>query len=785
MLTLYHDGGSYPLQVDDYYVRQLANGLDEVIFEISIYDPAYMIMQEEEQITDRGGQRYLIKQIDAGATRAKVICQLDLDEWKQSMQVGYTNGSNSVYNTINAVKPAGWSVIDQALYSQRRTIKGDYTPLEICEACRSVYKVYIRWDNKLRIVRILPQSIGNPVGSFATRELNLKEINYKGKSTDFATRIYPYGKEGLTIEGATIDGQTYPTAYIDDHSYSDKIVSVYWKDERYTVVQNLFDDAKARLAQMAKPVRTYECSIVDLKATNPTKYANLDFSLFTVALLVDDTKGTSVNYQVIERHDYPYYPERNEVILDSAPQKITNTVVRIADAIENPNSDFQQIMDAEIELATGWLTNADSYVYMVRNPNGTIKEILFLDGTQDLSQATHVMRLNSAGLGFSKTGVNGRYTDAFVFDDTTGGHLIANIITAGSMSAARVRTGSIISVDQKMEIDLDNGQIILDKEKALRITAGNLQLDANGNLTITGRITATSGYIGGDTGFTIGSTKLYNGKQYLNTTTDGVYIGTNGISVGSFEGGSADATGFRVTDAGVMSVGGIKFFTGSGTAVSSYGLWAKNSGTHIGSGGPCDFNSEGDGTTNKRNYLRNGTTLSGGVNVDGGLGLSGDLNFDTSHGYNIWGVDAISARGTIYTSGRCEAYYGKFTTCQADNFVPSDRRIKEDITPLAYSEEFIDAVEPVRFKYKNRDGYHHGFIAQNIQEALKDECNIVITDPDGMLAVNYNEITADLVGVVQAQKKKIDALEKRIDALEKRLTRRVATLEALLEGDGK
>ena len=762
MLTLFHNGSSYPLQVDNYYIRQLASGLDEVIFEISVYDPIYAMMQEEEQIQDRGGQCYLIKQVDAGASMAKVVCQLDLDVWKSAMYVGYTNGSKTCVQTIEGVAPAGWTVIDQALYSQRRTIEGDYTALQICEACRDVFKVYIRWDNKLRTVRILPQSIGNPVGSFATRELNLREINYKGKSTDFATRLYAYGKEGLTIES-----KTGGVPYVDDNSYSDKVISAYWKDERYTVVQNLYDDAKARLALMAKPVRTYTCSIVDLKATNPDKYGNLNFDLFTVAMLVDDTKGTAVNYQVVERHEYPYYPERNEVIFDSAPQKITNTVIKIADAIDNPNSDFQQIMDAEIDLATSWLTNSDSYVYLVKNANGTIKEILFLDGTQDLSQATHVMRLNSAGLGFSKTGVNGRYTSAFVFDDTYGGHLIADVITAGSMSAARVRTGSIISVDQKMEIDLDNGQIILDKAKALRITAGNLKLDADGNLEITGKVTATSGYIGGSSGFSIDSTKIYNGKSTLNGTASGVYIGTNGISVGAYVGGTADGTGFKVTSGGVVTAGGLKFFTGSGTATSTYGLWAKNGGTHIGSGGPCDFNSEGDGTTNKRNFLRNGTTLSGGVDINGGLGLSGDLNFDTSHGYNIRGADEISARGTIYTSGRCEAYYGKFTTCQADNFVPSDRRIKEDITPLRDSEAFVDAIEPVRFKYKTRDGYHHGFIAQNVQNALQDECDIVITDPDGMLAVNYNEITADLVAVVQNQKKRIDDLEARIAQIER------------------
>ena len=36
MLTLYTDGKQYPIANDDYYVRELASGYDEVVFTISI-----------------------------------------------------------------------------------------------------------------------------------------------------------------------------------------------------------------------------------------------------------------------------------------------------------------------------------------------------------------------------------------------------------------------------------------------------------------------------------------------------------------------------------------------------------------------------------------------------------------------------------------------------------------------------------------------------------------------------------------------------------------------------
>ena len=108
MLTLFHNNQQIVLDTTEYYVRELASGLDEVIFEISIWDPNYALMNEEENIVDRGGQRYLIKQIDAGAVTAKIVCQLDLDEWRASMLVGYNSGTK----TVAQCDPAGRVVRD-------------------------------------------------------------------------------------------------------------------------------------------------------------------------------------------------------------------------------------------------------------------------------------------------------------------------------------------------------------------------------------------------------------------------------------------------------------------------------------------------------------------------------------------------------------------------------------------------------------------------------------------------------------------------------------------------
>ena len=324
------------------------------------------------------------------------------------------------------------------------------------------------------------------MGAFATRELNLKEINYKGKSTNFATRLYAYGKDGLSF--ASINGGK---PYVDDNTYSNRVICAYWQDERYTDKQSLLDDARKHLAKLAVPERSYDCAIVDLQATNPDLYNNLDFSLFTAATLIDDVKGTSVDYQVIERHVWPHHPDRNDVIFNDAPVKIQNAVVQIQDELTDPDSTFQQILQSEIIAMTDWLLNRDSHLYLERNADGSIKAFIFVCGDEPLATATRVMRIDASGIGFSKTGVNGPYVAGLAFDfvNDLGAHFNADFITVGTMVANRIRGGLLQSMDSESDpnfnLDMDTGGLIA---KALEIITNTLKWSSSaGTITSFGR----------------------------------------------------------------------------------------------------------------------------------------------------------------------------------------------------------------------------------------------------------------------------------------------------------
>lgn len=109
-----------------------------------------------------------------------------------------------------------------------------------------------------------------------------------------------------------------------------------------------------------------------------------------------------------------------------------------------------------------------------------------------------------------------------------------------------------------------------------------MKVSASG-LEVTGKITATSGYIGSASqGFTIGSRSIYNGMTALTDTThNGIYIGVDGIALGKGKfkvDSSGNVSATNMTLSGTLTIGGRQIsasdlYTGASQAASNYGSW--------------------------------------------------------------------------------------------------------------------------------------------------------------------------------------------------------------------
>lgn len=457
MLTISNNGEQIPLNFDDYYIQEVYGGKDAAGFTLPLDHPDYQYLFEETPLIDtETKQRYLIKAIDEGQTTVNIKAELDLDELSKDMFLNYTNSSDTVVNTISKTLPAGWTVQDHAYFNQRRTIELEAaTPLDVIDACPDIYNVVFRFDNNSRLVHIYNPDSEEISGVFLTDELNLKSVNFKGKSSGFATRLYAKGKDSLTF--ADINGGK---DYVEDFSYSDKVISVYWKDERYTIAENLLADAKKRLKSMAVPQQSYTCGVMDLararenqEGKNDNIYSFLEFKLYQNVVLLDRRRNRRITHTVAGIKRYPKYPEKNEVTLSTVAPSIQNSVKSIQTQMEKPTSTFNQIRQAAIDVATELITGLLGGHYIetkdpeTGKPNGWA--IMDTDNTET---AVNVWRMTEGGFGHSHSGFNGPYDDIAI---TMDGKINASMILTGELWANLIKAGKIQSHTGAVYFDLD------------------------------------------------------------------------------------------------------------------------------------------------------------------------------------------------------------------------------------------------------------------------------------------------------------------------------------------
>jgi hypothetical protein len=101
----------------------------------------------------------------------------------------------------------------------------------------------------------------------------------------------------------------------------------------------------------------------------------------------------------------------------------------------------------------------------------------------------------------------------------------------------------------------------------------------------------------------------------------------------------------------------------------------------------------------------------------------------------------------------------------------SDRRFKENITPIANALDKVKTLTGVEFDWKLETKDYHGYvghdvgvIAQQVKAVLPEA---VRTNANGYLAVRYEKIIGLLVEAMKEQQNQIDELKAKLDGLTK------------------
>ena len=278
--------------------------------------------------TDR--QEYVVKAVEKSTASAwrKISCALNIEELEGTPFQDFETVEQTVKAAAEfALAGTGWTVDADANITKKRTIRkeDDTTAWEVVKQIVTTYRLELEIDAVNKRLKFHTRR-GRDRGAYFIERLNLRSLGVKTSSYGFYTRLIPIGKDGLHLWR---DGQNY----IENHQYSDKVITSIWRDERYTVTAALLEDAQARLDEASTPARAYTAELVDLAAQSD-KYNALAYDLGDAALLVSEKTAEREKQRIVKLDEYPDDPLANKAELSNVKQT------------------FAQLQKTEAEMAT-------------------------------------------------------------------------------------------------------------------------------------------------------------------------------------------------------------------------------------------------------------------------------------------------------------------------------------------------------------------------------------------------------------------------------------------------
>ena len=320
----------------------------------------------------------------------------------------------------------------------------------------------VRDNNSIQI----RESIGSDNGVTIQYRKNLKDIAVSYDWSGVCTKLLPVGKDGFTID-YVYSQQQYDVPYTKTVSFEQDINQEDYEDEdQYQTA--LRDDLTA---QAQKYLETSQ-----YPAINYTLNANMDkiTDIGDTVVVFDERLGVNITTHVLS-FEYDCIQERYiqvqfgtaQATLSDLMSDVTNDINA---SINENNQTLSVTLKDSLTEAENKIWNALSSSYVIYQGN----QILVVD-TLPAEDAHNVIRINSGGIAFSNTGINGSFTTAWSIDGTFNAQAI-NVInfTADLIKGGTLKLGSNLNQYGLIEIYDEANTLIAQLDKnGLKMYAQN------------------------------------------------------------------------------------------------------------------------------------------------------------------------------------------------------------------------------------------------------------------------------------------------------------------------
>lgn len=323
----------------DAFVTHAANDLKTFTF--SIAKEHYTLFREEGYVESEFG-KFVIKGKQPSGFGYDVFCEQNIEDFRTKSYLNFAVITKTAKEAAEQLlEGTEWTVISSTPTYKRSVTVDMANGWEILKHILNTYKCEIRIDEISKTL-YLEAEIGTDHGAYFTDELNLTQLDVTSDTLEFYNRIIPLGVGGMGIEA--VNGGN---SHIQNTAYSSKIVTKYWKDERYHIPQHLMDDAAEKLALHSVPLIAYASSVSDLSFL--PQYEFLQTALYDTVQIISTEMGFTDVQKIVRIQEFVNEPWRNVVTLAN---KEVSLVPQLDQLIQDFSAKYDvtlQILDTEIK----------------------------------------------------------------------------------------------------------------------------------------------------------------------------------------------------------------------------------------------------------------------------------------------------------------------------------------------------------------------------------------------------------------------------------------------------
>ena len=421
---------------------------------------------------------FVIKEMADRGDWTSIKAQMNVEDLEGKAWEHFNITEQTIENCLNlACAGTGWTVQVNNVSKKRTVKKTNCSSWDLIQEAKKIYRVEIEFDTLNKIIYVKEKQ-GQDKGVYFSDEINLKALDIESNSYDFYTKIIAIGKENIKVE-------------VENFQYSNKVKTLIWKDERYTVLENLREDVTAKLQELSKPRKSYSADVIDLANLNP-KYKNiLDYKLGDTITLIYKDKKIREKQRIVKIVEYPDEPERNSC-------EIANTTLDFidiqkefqdtADTVNNITEDNGTISEEAIKVAVKNLTidKAD-----INSLNAAVARIGTLEATKANITELNAVNAKITNLQANKAEITDLIAGNIKFDVATGGTLdlqtlLSKFVTGENGQFLNLTSSNVVIANAVIK-DAMIENVSLNKLKAGTIDTNKITLSsADGGLSIVG-----------------------------------------------------------------------------------------------------------------------------------------------------------------------------------------------------------------------------------------------------------------------------------------------------------